>query len=90
LRGRRLDGLKFRRQHPLGPYVVDFCCLERRLIIEVDGEGHTQQQEYDGARTAYLAAISYGVNRFTNEQVRSDIGAVLITIRQAAISSGTG
>jgi very-short-patch-repair endonuclease len=90
LRGRRLDGLKFRRQHPLGPYVVDFCCPEQRLIVEVDGEVHDLQREYDDARTAYLAAISYHVIRFTNTQVFSDLGSVLTTIRQAAGTARLG
>jgi 5-methyltetrahydrofolate--homocysteine methyltransferase len=87
LRGRRLDGMKFRRQHPLGPYVVDFCCVERRLIVEVDGEVHEQQREYDDSRSEYLSAISYRVIRFTNEQIANDLGSVLTTIREAALAS---
>jgi very-short-patch-repair endonuclease len=84
LRARRLDGLKFRRQHPLGPFVVDFCCVEHRLIVEVDGSVHADQREYDEERSAYLAAISYRVIRFTNDQIFNDIGRVLATIRSEA------
>src|SRR5688572_28738934 len=56
LRGRRLDGMKFRRQHPIGPFVLDFCCVERRLAIEVDGEVHATRREHDAERQALIAA----------------------------------
>jgi very-short-patch-repair endonuclease len=54
LRGRRFQGLKFRRQHPLGRFIVDFYCAEHRLVIELDGGIHRHQQEYDQARTDAL------------------------------------
>ena len=81
LRGRRLDGLKFRRQHPLGPFIVDFCCVEHRLIVELDGDVHDSQRDYDDARTKYLAAISYRVIRFTNDEVANDLDKILTSIR---------
>jgi very-short-patch-repair endonuclease len=61
--------------------------VERRLVVEVDGDIHGQQRAYDDARTEYLAAISYRVIRFTNDRVSSDLGAVLTTIRQEATNS---
>src|SRR3954463_13277355 len=72
LRGRRLDGLKFRRQHPIGPFVVDFCCTERRLAIELDGGVHADQREHDAEREAILITAGYTVFRFPNEQVRAN------------------
>ena len=85
LRDRRLTGLKFRRQQPRGPYIVDFCCAEHRLIIEVDGESHKDQHEYDHARTEHLSAYGYRVLRFTNDEVVHKLGHVLTTIEQAIV-----
>jgi len=74
LRKRNLKQFKFRRQHPIGPYVADFICLERHLIIEVDGSQHQQQSGYDGERTTELEAAGYQVLRFWDNDVltRSD------------------
>lgn len=83
LRDRRLSGHKFRRQHPIGPYIVDFYCVEARLIVEVDGGHHAEQAEYDQARTAWLEQIGYQVIRFTNLEVDQNIDAVLDTILSA-------
>jgi very-short-patch-repair endonuclease len=69
LRGRRLGGLKFRRQVPLGPYVVDFLCLRHRLIIEADGPFH--DVEDDARRDAWLQAQGFHVLRFTNREVNN-------------------
>jgi len=69
LRGSRLDGLKFRRQAPLGPYVLDFVCLRHRLIIEVDGPFH--DPDHDAARDAFLKAKGFRVLRFSNDEVWS-------------------
>jgi len=88
LRGRRLVGLKFRRQHPLGPYIVDFCCPERHLIVEVDGEVHANQRDYDDARTAHLAAHGYQILRVDNDDVFDHLDAVLNAIEQAAMVFG--
>ena len=84
LRGRRLDGMKFRRQHPIGPFVVDFCCAERRLAIELDGAVHAVQQEQDAEREAILTAAGYQVIRFPNQAVRERLPDVLQEIRSAA------
>src|SRR5829696_3454738 len=71
LRDRRLDGMKFRRQHPVGSFVVDFCCAERRLVIELDGEIHAKQRQQDTEREAVLALAGYRVIRFPNQSVRN-------------------
>jgi very-short-patch-repair endonuclease len=84
LRGRRLDGMKFRRQHPIGPFVVDFCCPERRLAIELDGEVHAKQQEHDAEREAILTLAGYRVIRFPNQSVLETLFEVLEAIRAAA------
>ena len=84
LRGRRLSGTKFRRQHPFGPFVVDFCCRATRLVIELDGGVHDDQTEQDAARTAILAAYGFRVLRFRNEEVFADLDAVLARIAREA------
>jgi len=77
LRGKQLCGLKFRRQHPIGRYITDFCCVSHKLVIEIDGDSHASQAEYDQARTAYLQERGHTVIRFTNEQVNHQLDAVL-------------
>uniref|UniRef100_A0A7C2WR41 DUF559 domain-containing protein n=1 Tax=Thermorudis sp. TaxID=1969470 RepID=A0A7C2WR41_9BACT len=81
LRGRRLDGWKFRRQHPVGPYVVDFACLEAGLVVELDGAIHQAQADYDAARDAYLAACGFAVLRLPNEVVLERLPEALEAIR---------
>ncbi len=84
LRGRRLDGLKFRRQHPMGPFVLDFCCVERRIAIELDGGVHETQLEQDAAREELLIANGFRVLRFPNEDIFDRLPQVLEQIREAA------
>ena len=79
LRGRML-GARFRRQHAIGPFVVDFYCAERRLVIEVDGPVHERQVEQDAERQAHLEATGLKVLRFRNEEILSDTERVLQTI----------
>lgn len=69
LRNRRFGRFKFRRQVPLGPYIVDFVCLERRLIVELDGGQHARQVAYDEERTRWLAAQGFRVVRVWNHEV---------------------
>jgi len=83
LRGRRLEDAKFRRQMWLGNYIVDFVCLDRRLVIEADGGQHAEQQEYDDRRTAFLAQQGYRVLRFWNNDVRDNLDGVLTSIMNA-------
>ncbi len=77
LRNRSLEDLKFRRQRPIGKYVVDFVCLEKSLIIEVDGGGHADQKEKDAERTRRLESQGYKVIRFWNDEVLREPDAVL-------------
>ncbi|MDK1030187.1 MAG: DUF559 domain-containing protein [Anaerolineae bacterium] len=83
LRGNKLNGISFRRQHAIGKYIVDFCAIKAKLIIELDGSQHLDQEEYDTKRTAYLEAQGYQVIRFWNNQVSNDISGVLRTIQRA-------
>jgi very-short-patch-repair endonuclease len=69
LRQRQLAEFRFRRQVPLGPYIVDFACLAEKLIVEVDGGQHNERQGEDAARTVWLAARGYRVMRFWNSDV---------------------
>ncbi len=81
LRGRRLDGLKFRRQHPFGHYIADFVCLEKHLVIELDGGSHTTAEAYDAKRTAYFESQGFRVIRFWNNDVMGNIEGVVTVIR---------
>jgi very-short-patch-repair endonuclease len=83
IRRRALNGHRFRRQHPLGRYIVDFVCLERRLIIELDGGQHDERAELDKARTAWLEENEYTVIRFWNNDVMINLEGCLLTIRAA-------
>ena len=76
---RQFRDLKFRRQHPVGPYIVDFYCAIRRLAVELDGGQHftVEGQAYDRRRTAYLAAQGVAVVRFTNEEMMVNTEGVL-------------
>lgn len=69
LRSRNLNGAKFRRQHPVGPYIIDFIDINEKLIIELDGSQHQQQQTYDAQRTAFLEQSGYRVLRFWDDDV---------------------
>ncbi|WP_119420181.1 endonuclease domain-containing protein [Desertibaculum subflavum] len=84
LRDRRLDGLKFRRQVPLGPYVLDFFCEEHRLVVEVDGSQHADRVEHDEKRTEWPEAHQCRVLRFWNNDVMQRANSVLEAIRAAA------
>ena len=83
LRGRRFQGFKFRRQRPLGPYILDFVCLEAGLVIEVDGGQHAEAQNHDQRRTVFIEAQGLRVVRFWNHDVLNQTSAVLEQIWQA-------
>ncbi|MEX0787213.1 MAG: DUF559 domain-containing protein [Anaerolineales bacterium] len=83
LRGRGLGGLKFRRQHPIGPYVVDFYCAEVRLIVEVDGDSHSWNLGYEKVRDGFLLDRGYRIVRFANSEVLREEEAVLETSAKA-------
>ncbi|TZG27734.1 endonuclease domain-containing protein [Sphingomonas montanisoli] len=81
LRGRRLDSWKFKRQATIGRYVVDFLCIEARLVIELDGGPHSEQR--DASRTALIEAAGYRVIRFWNNEVVDNFDGVLASLRIA-------
>jgi very-short-patch-repair endonuclease len=81
LRNRRLEGAKFRRQQPLGPYFVDFLCEEARLVVEADGAHHFPPPEHDVVRDAFLRAAGLTVLRLSNHDILSDPDSVLERIR---------
>ena len=80
LRDRRLNGAKFRRQVPLGPYIVDFVCMESKLVVELDGGQHGEQVSYDAARTEFLKTQGFRVLRFWNNELLENEQGVLTTI----------
>jgi len=81
LRGNKLNGVSFRRQHAIGNYIVDFVSIKKKLIIELDGSQHLEQTEYDEERTAYLESQGYKVIRFWNNQVEKEINGVVQAIQ---------
>ena len=85
LRNRQLGGFKFRRQHPIDRFIVDFFCHECALVIEVDGDSHVSQVEYDHARAEWLNDRGYHVVRFTNQEVERQLPAVLEVIWQECV-----
>lgn len=84
LRNRKANGAKFRRQHPLGPYIVDFYSHEAALVIEVDGGVHDnpEVQEYDRAREFELNELGVNIIRFSNRQVKNSSDGVIAVILQ--------
>jgi very-short-patch-repair endonuclease len=83
MRDRRLVGAKFARQVPIGAYVVDFCCRELKVIVELDGGQHAVEAMSDRARTAFLEALGYRVLRFWNNDALGNTDGVLQRIAQA-------
>jgi very-short-patch-repair endonuclease len=83
LRGRRLLTAKFTRQTPIGPYVVDFCCREMKVIVELDGGQHSARTDYDAGRTVFLQALGYRVLRFWDNETFANIDGVLQRIAEA-------
>ncbi len=81
LRDRQLSGFKFRRQHEIGPYVADFCCPQKKLVLELDGGQHAEQVLKDQKRTAYLNQMGYQVLRFWDHEVLQEPDSVLEAIR---------
>jgi very-short-patch-repair endonuclease len=85
LRGKQLYGLRFRRRHPLPPYILDFYCHEKRLVVELDGGQHNEvmRTAYDLERTAWLQARGLRVIRFWNHEVDTNLAGVLEAIARA-------
>ena len=88
LRAKRLDGWKFKRQVPIGPYFVDCVCFERRLIVEVDGPLHesAEQRLHDARRDAFLRGEGFRVLRFGGDAILRDAARVIQDIREALAS----
>ena len=80
LRNRQLTGYKFRRQVPMGSYIVDFVCFEKNIVVELDGGQHQAQHGYDGNRTQWLQSAGFRVIRFWNNQVLSETDGVVQAI----------
>ncbi len=80
LRAHRMADVHFRPQHAIGNYIVDFCAPRRKLIIELDGSQHLEQQDYDAERTEFLKSKGYKVLRFWNNDVMNDMDSVLNVI----------
>ncbi len=77
IRRRQLKNKYFRRQHPYGIYILDFFCYEANLVIEIDGDIHLSQQEYDNERTNYLNSSGLRVLRFKNDEIVKNIDSVI-------------
>jgi very-short-patch-repair endonuclease len=93
LRHRGLAGLKFRRQHPIDRYILDFYCHERQLAVELDGFHHfnPERRAYDSVRTLYLEGAGIRVIRFTNAQITSDLlGALQHILLLSPLPRGEG
>lgn len=84
LRGRRLGGARFRRQHPVGAYILDFYCEAARLAVEVDGDGHNHpdRMAHDARRTGWLARAGIAVHRVAAREVLGNLEEVLVAIRR--------
>lgn len=91
LRAHRANGVHFRRQHAIGAYIVDFCAPRKKLIVEVDGGQHIEQEIYDTERTGFLESQGYMVLRFWNHEILQDIetvmGVILDILENGGISS---
>ena len=78
----QLNGYKFSRQIPIGPFICDFVCRAVKLVVEIDGHSHDNAAEYDSQRSEYLHGLGYQVIRFTNEEVFGNLEGVLISISE--------
>ena len=90
LRSKQLEGLRFRRQHPIEPYIVDFICISKKLIIEADGGQHSGQYTYDKKRDAFLKKRGYRMLRFWNHDILQNIEGVYETILNELAEEKTG
>jgi len=86
LRRRQIHGRRFRRQHPIGPFIADFACTEAKLVIELDGGQHVELKDKDAARTRWLAERGYRVLRFWNHDVLTQIDVVLHVVAATALA----
>jgi very-short-patch-repair endonuclease len=89
IRMKNVDGARFRRQYPIEGFIVDFCCLKARLIVEVDGSQHAENVAYDDRRTRILERQGFRVLRFWNGDVMRNVDGVLVAIFEA-LEAGPG
>ena len=84
LKNRQFHNLKFKRQQPIGDYIVDFICKEAKIIIEIDGGQHNEPEniEYDKTRTEYLNTLGYKVIRFWNNEIYENIEGVILRLKE--------
>ena len=84
LKNRQFHNLKFKRQQPIGDYIVDFICKEAKIIIEIDGGQHNEPEniEYDKTRTEYLNTLGYKVIRFWNNEIYENIEGVVLRLKE--------
>ncbi|PIV20416.1 MAG: DNA (cytosine-5-)-methyltransferase [Deltaproteobacteria bacterium CG_4_8_14_3_um_filter_45_9] len=87
LRTRQMDGVKFRRQQPIGKYIVDFVSFEKRIVIELDGGQHSAEQERDRERDNWLSKQGFKVLRFWDNEVLQNLEGVLEVIRDRCLST---
>ena len=85
IKNKKVDGYRFRTQHPINRYILDFYCHEKKLAIEIDGDVHKSRQDYDEYRDKYLESIGILTMRFKNEDVTDNIDYVLAEIRMNLI-----
>jgi very-short-patch-repair endonuclease len=92
IKAHRIDGLSFRRQAPMGTYIVDFVCHDRRIVVELDGETHDFEErlKQDQKRDAWLASRGYAILRFTNHDVLSNLEGVVTVIYETAKTRARG
>jgi very-short-patch-repair endonuclease len=83
IRGKQIANCRFRRQHPIGPYIADFACIDKLVVIELDGGQHQDRRVYDEQRTAFLQLQGWRVFRFWNNDVLSNLDGVLASIADA-------
>jgi very-short-patch-repair endonuclease len=88
LKGRQLEGCRFRRQHPFGDFILDFECLERHVVVELDGSQHFDAAAYDEMRSRFLRLAGFGILRFWNNDVFSDLDGMLEVIRCERVVRG--
>ena len=82
LREKQLNGHRFRRQHPIGKYIADFACIERKVVVELDGGQHQDHVAYDERRTAFLQENGWRVLRFWNNDALNNLEGILFTIAE--------
>jgi very-short-patch-repair endonuclease len=89
LRGKQIEGFRFRRQRPIGKYIVDFVCLDAKLVVELDGGQHAEQLQYDKRRTVALKKEGFRVLRFWNNEVFENLAGVLEMVRAELLRDGS-